>query len=455
MAEFTPGTQEVLRPERPEPVMLSARHNVPRLIGRSRSTLAYSALVVFSFLYYTRPEDFIPGLAIVPINKIAGGIALAALIFGIPARQRHRLTTELKVLLVLLVQLLLCIPFAYWRGGAYDAVVNKFSKGVIVALLIYGVTTTVKELRRLLFIQAASVALVAVASVIVHHTLQGRLMGLQKGILENPNDLAINLAINFPLCMAFMLAARGGGKKLLWAAGLAIMSWAVVATYSRSGLLAMVVTVVICIWEFGIKGRRPYILMGTVLVAFVALGAVVLTPHYIARMQSIFGGNVEGSLDRGSFEARQHLLVESLELTAKHPVFGIGPGNFAAYTGEWRVAHNTYTELSAEAGVPALLLFVALLLLTLRKLKKVRELPGYAGHEDIRLWTSALWAALAAYLAGAVFASTEYSLFPYFMVGYVSALYQIASHPAAEAPAPSRLSGSKWTRRWLTIGEQA
>jgi hypothetical protein len=33
---------------------------------------------------------------------------------------------------------------------------------------------------------------------------------------------------------------------------------------------------------------------------------------------------------------------------------------------------------------------------------------------------------MAAYMAGALFASTEYNLFPYFMVGYISAVYQIA-----------------------------
>jgi hypothetical protein len=34
---------------------------------------------------------------------------------------------------------------------------------------------------------------------------------------------------------------------------------------------------------------------------------------------------------------------------------------------------------------------------------------------------------MAAYTAGALFSSTEYNLFPYFMVGYVCAVYQIAS----------------------------
>jgi hypothetical protein len=69
---------------------------------------------------------------------------------------------------------------------------------------------------------------------------------------------------------------------------------------------------------------------------------------------------------------------------------------------------------------------VLMLVLSLRKIRRVRKLPGYESSEDIRLWTSALWAAMAAYIAGAAFASTEYNLFPYFMVGYICAVYQIA-----------------------------
>src|SRR5882762_6980240 len=101
-----------------------------------RTSLAYKALVLFSFLYFFRPEDFIPGLSHIPLGKIAGGIALLALIFGVKRKDRGDLPFEMKVLLVLLVQMILTIPTAYWRGGAFDTVINKFSKGVIVALLI-------------------------------------------------------------------------------------------------------------------------------------------------------------------------------------------------------------------------------------------------------------------------------------------------------------------------------
>jgi putative inorganic carbon (HCO3(-)) transporter len=397
-----------------------------------RTTLAYRALVLFSAIYFLRPEDFIPGLVAVPIGKIAGGITLLALIFGTKPKGRGKLPMECKLLLVLLVHMILTIPMAYWRGGAFDTVINKFSKGVIVALLLTLVVTQVNELRKLLYIQSAAVAVIAVVSILVHHTVEGRLMGIQKGILENPNDLAINIAINFPLCMAFLFAAKGGLRKFLWTVALLGMLYAVVATYSRSGMIAMVITGVICLWEFGVRGKRMLLLMSTAIVGVFAVVVMLATPHYLIRLESLVRGNIEGSGDKGSMEARSELLRESLRLMVHHPIFGVGPGNFGVITEEWRVAHNTYTELGAETGFPGLILFCAVLFSAVRRIRRVRKLPGYAANENIRLWTSALWAALAAYLAGAMFASTEYNLFPYFMVGYICALYQIASKPPEE-----------------------
>ena len=409
---------------------------LPALKAR-RATLAYRALVLFSSYYFFRPEDFIPGMDVIPLGKIAGGIALLALVFGVKPKDRGKLPPECKVLLLLLAQMILTIPFAFYRGGAYDVVVNKFSKGVIVALLISMVVSRVVELRKLLFIQSSAVALITVGSLIVRHTQDGRLMGIQKGILENPNDLAINIAINLPLCMAFLFAAKSGFRKALWAFAVLCMLYAVVATYSRSGMIATMITMLICLWEFGVKGRRTMLLMSAGILGVLALGVMLVTPKYMARMESLVRtvptqyGTLESRAE-GSVEARSQLLKESLSLMLHNPVFGVGPGNFPVVTGEWRVAHNTYSELGAEAGIPGLFLFLLLLGMSLKKIRGVRKLPGYARDQNIRLWTSALWAAMAAYIAGAAFASTEYNLFPYFMVGYICALYKIASKPEAD-----------------------
>ena len=77
----------------------------------------------------------------------------------------------------------------------------------------------------------------------------------------------------------------------------------------------------------------------------------------------------------------------------------------------------------------------------MRRLRSMRKLPSYAADPEIRLWTSALSAAITGYAAGAMFASTEYNLFPYFIVGYICALHRIASKPEGGIAGADRQTG--------------
>ena len=417
-----------------------------------KSSFAFSALLLFTFIYYSRPEDLVPGLGFIPLEKIIGGVALIALIVTLASGQsKKKLPLEFKVLLVLFGHLALTIPFAFWRTGAFVTVFEKFSKAVVVAFLVTLLVERFDLLRKLLWVQAASLVLTTISSIAIHHTQQGRLIGALGGIFENPNDLAINISINWPLCMAFLLAARGMVKKIVWSVGVLAMLLGVVLTYSRSGLLAMVVAVVICLWEFGVKGKRFYLIGAAGLLGVVGLGVIVATPRYLTRVASLFQGNIEGSGDRGSLAARRQLLIDSLEVAIHNPMFGVGPGNFGAATLTWRVTHNTYTEFAAEGGFPALFLFLAIMYLAARNLRRIRFLPAYRENPEIRLFTQALWASLIAFAVGSLFASFEYQLFPYFMMAYTSVLYRLAStgsspQSAKEEPAKFTTRGDVWKR---------
>ena len=409
--------------------------------------LAYGALLIFSVLYYARPEDIIPGLHFIPWSKISGGIALLAVIAGLAGNKiKTKFPLELKLLLVLFAHLVITIPFAFWRGGAFATVFEKFSKEVIVALLVTLIVQNFDELRKLILVQASAVAVMTIVSVIIHPG-NVRLEGVLGGIFGNPNDLAINIAINWPLCLTFFFFTRGVGKKLFWLVCLLGMLYAVVATYSRSGLMAMIVSVLVCLWEFGIRGKRFAMIMMAGVIGIVGIGVAISTPNYVTRVESLFRGNIEGSGDKGSLEARRELLKESIRLSFQHPLFGVGPGNFPAATESWRVTHNTYTELSAEGGFPALILFVVILGLAFRNVRRVRKTDQYRRSREIQLFTSAMWAGLAAYVVGAAFASTEYQLFPYFMVAYTSVLYRLASQPIQEAEGLPRGSQRDQTGR--------
>src|SRR5579859_430975 len=405
------------------------------LAPAGRRPFVYAALVAFSWLYYYRPEDFIPGLSYIPMAKITGIIGMVALLVGM-AGVKTKIPPAVKFLWLLVFQMALCVPFAIWRGGAFSTVVDKFSKTAVVAMLISMAVVSVDGLRKLLWIQVSAVAFVTFFSILLRHSRDGRLEGIQKSILENPNDLAINIAISFPLGLAFLLRTRGP-RKILWVVGLAFMAVGIVLTYSRSGLLAFILSLGVCVWEYGIKGKRRYIVWITAILLFLGLGVALTSAHYRARVASILAGNVEGSGDKGSLDARKTLLKKSIMVAVTHPLFGVGPGCFILVDKGWVVAHNTYTELAAEAGFPAMILFLLAIGAALKNVSHVRNSAKYHGDPEFRLFTQGVGAGLVAYLIGACFASTEYNLYPYFLVGYTCAIVRIAAGSPMEKP-PSR-----------------
>jgi hypothetical protein len=409
-----------------------ARPNVEK-----RGVFAYRTLLLFSVLYFARPEDVIPALGIIPVGKIIGGLAVLALIFGVGSRfSLKKFPIELRLLTALFIWECLTVPFAWYKGGALGYVTGKCSKTLIIAVLVALVVTSMQRLRKLMYVQAAAVAGMTFASVLIYKG--GRMGGVLGGVFDNPNDLAINIAMNWPLCLMFLLRTRNPFKKLLWGVGMLFLIRGLMLTYSRSGFLALGVATIFCIYEFGFRERRHYLI--AVAVAAILVAALFAPSGYGERMGSIFGK----PLDVGdSQEARRELLTDSLKITAAHPLFGLGPGNFASYTQTWRVTHNTYTELTSECGIPALIIFLFILRAAFRNLKRVRESRLFAENPEARLLTGGLWASLAGYLVGAFFASTAYQLFPYFLVGYTTALFNIASASGRKLP-PVKSSLQNW-----------
>jgi O-antigen ligase len=183
-----------------------------------------------------------------------------------------------------------------------------------------------------------------------------------------------------------------------------------------------------------VGGRRFPLVATAIVLNIVGAGVVVATPHYLVRVESIFRGNIEDSGDRGSWGARRQLLVDSVEQAVHHPIFGIGAGNFGAATLTWHVTHNTYTEFAAEGGFPALFLYLAILYMAYRNLRRTRLLPAYQANPEVRLFAGALWASLIAFAI---------------MMAYTSVLYRLDSeHSSQEANStaqkPAAGGGNLW-----------
>lgn len=406
-----------------EPVEQVSKSVVKHSKRRKALGLAYFGLVLFMVVYFARPEDWIPGLTAVPLAKITGVLILLALVFSF-GNIRWHMPWEVTFLSLLVAQLWLAAAFSpVWRGGAFNVMLD-FSKVLPLVIVIYAAVRSMNRLSWILFVQAASVAAIAITSIIKAHTRGGRLEGGFSGTFGNSNDLALIIDISLPLCLAFALAARNYWKKLAWTVAMLAMIYAVFLTASRGGAIALLVIALVCFWQLGVKSRRFYLLL------IVPIAVIAIWQYSGNSLRDRFEQTSVSpeTNDRGteayvSAQQRKELLFQSLRATAQRPLFGVGPGNFETVSGSWHVTHNSYTQMSAEGGIPACLLYVLIFWRGIANLRDVRKYPKTG--KRIRLFSMALEASLAAYLVGSFFLSQAYNLFPYCLVAYTSALLLI------------------------------
>jgi O-antigen ligase len=381
---------------------------------------AYASLSLFMFVYCARPEDWIPGLSAAPLAKIAGIFALTAFLLSLD-QIRQNIPRETIFTILLAGQLFLGAPFSpIWMGGALNTAIDFAKVGLIVLVMVVAVNTT-ERLRRVLFIQAVSVAAIGGAAIWKGRMLGMRLEGVLNGNYSNPNDLAISIALSTPLCLVLFLLSKNSVKKAAWILAMAVMGSAVLLTGSRAGFLSLATAAVVCLWEFGIRGHRRY-LLGVGAVAVVGLAWSLSGSVVGQRLVGTFNsqGDVESSY--GSAQARQALLWRSLEITARYPLFGVGAGNFQQVSGVWHETHNSYTQISSEGGIPALILYVTILWYGFRNLQAIRKISR---RSEPVLLAGALRASLAGFVVGSFFASYAYQFFPYFLVAYTTALLRV------------------------------
>lgn len=408
-------------PDAPQPTVLESRHL--RKASSPKLTAAYIGVLLFSIVYFARPEDWIPGTKTLPFAKVTGFLAIGAFLLSLLGHARINRSKSTWLLLALFGQLCLAIPFSTWEGGSFEAVIYGFSKIVLIALVLMVVANTLPRLRLLIFVQTAAVIAVSVVSLIDKTQIAGRVSGTLGGIFGNPNDLSSNISLVLPFCFAFLLNTQRMVKKAFWLCAIIVLSYTVVVTLSRGGFLGTLAAIMSSLWYIGVKARRSRLAILLLLPLITCVAALVsVGGNYAARIQSI----VDAKLDQtGSSVARQDLLLRSLEVAAKHPLVGIGPAQFSEHSGNWHVAHNSFTGLAAEAGILASIFFIWMFVDSFRGVRRI--LLNQEFGPDIRLFAGALAASLIAFFVTALFSNLEYQFLPYFLVGYSSALSAIGA----------------------------
>jgi len=387
---------------------------------------AFFWLSAFYLVYCARPEDWVPGLKYVPLAKITGICALWGLykIGGLRSHVLRKLPRESSYLLTLIAVFYFSAVFSpVWPGGALFRTID-FSKCYIVWLLTYLLVTDFTKFRRIVFIQSACVGVISLVSVVKGHS-QPRLAGALGGIYSNPNDLAFAIVLSLPFCLAFLLTAKNGLKKLAWLCVMLMMAVTLALTASRAGFVDLVVAGAVCLWHFGVRGKRPFLIVATAVLSLLVMlvAGRTLKDRLVATASDEDTVNGEDLGARGSFEARKYLMEQALRGIERYPLLGLGVGNFITYSGDWHEVHMSYLQIAVEGGIPALILYLMFFSRGFSNLKILRRMRDL--DPETTLFVGALHSSLVGFVVGALFAPEGYQFFPYFTVGYTSALLAI------------------------------
>lgn len=404
---------------------------------------AFFWLSMFFVVYSARPGDYIPFLGYIPLAKITGILAIWGLFNSIGRTKRtlKDLPKEARLLFTM-VGLLFIGGFLspVWKGGAVTKSI-EFSKICVAWALVFLLITTFERLRRIIFIEALSVS-VACTAVIIKGRHVERLNGVLGGIYSNPNDLAFAIVLALPFVLLFMVTSKNMFAKVLWLCAMLVMLFAIFLTASRAGFIDLVISGAVTLYYFAIKGKRPYLLLGTVFTAI--LIAATVGGKLYDRFSALSGDSTTERSAYASYEDRKYLMLRALDAIEHYPVFGIGARNFTTYSGIWRDVHMTYLQIAAEGGIPAFILYVLFFRQGYKNLKILRARKDL--DPDTQLFVWALTSSLVGFTVGALFAPEAYQYFPYFSVAFIATLLQTVKERDRElgdgsgpaAPPPKR-----------------
>lgn len=394
--------------------------------------LSFVGVFLFTLILYFRPYELSPSLAW--LSSSAFWIALVTIAIFLPTQlglegNLTAPTREVKLVLLLTLAAFISIPFALSPATAWISF-TEYLKVVMIFVVMVNVVRTEKRLKALLLATLGASCLLSLAALndyrLGHLGLEGkRISGAIGGMFANPNDLALHLVTLAPLAIGLLFATRSILIKFLYAVCASLVVLAIVATFSRGGLLGLAATGLVLAFKLAPKLR---ILVATLFVALL-LGSLAIAPG--AFRERLF------TTRDASAQSRTDDLKRSTYLAIRHPVFGIGMNNYVYYSNQGKATHNAYTQVAAEIGIAGLAFYVLFLTAPLRPLRRIeRETLHEKKGRRIHYLSIGVQAAIIGYMVCSFFASVAYLWYIYYLVAYgvcLRRIYQTTHSQSADS----------------------
>lgn len=415
----------------------------------------FFGLLVYSWVSYMRPQDMAWGWSrVMPLSQ---WIAIAMILGLLFTWGRERLLT-LKLPTVLLLLLCGWISLSYMNALVPElgtVAYGHYWKAILISVLTTGIVVTRERLRLMLLLVGFSIGFLG-----AKRGLFGLLRGGVRfddgpgGFMNDNNTFALGLNVALPILVGIALTDPDRRVRMVSSAMAFLCTLTILFTFSRGGFLTLCIVGAMLVW----RSRHKLLAGGLVAVAiavFFVVSADSLTEEYVERTQSIASYEEDGSA-----MGRIHAWQTAWRVFLDYPMFGVGPENmtvvFRSYSpapDRFRVTHNSYLQMLAECGLPALVLFVAALAVTMLRLSRLRK---GATEPWVAVNAHMLQVSLIAYMTGSLFLNMAYFELVYHLIGISVSLGLAAEAAGAVGGVPAAPAAAEelpwWKRPAPTLG---
>lgn len=321
---------------------------------------------------------FLLAIAFAPTNKLyqQGLVAflwLPAMVFAWSARDRlaEVWRAQRLVCLTLLGLAAWALISLLWANVEDPSREAKRLLYIAVFLLFFPVFADARPERVICVMQwgGLGLALSALVAIVKFYWIDGNLWWARlEGLGELAHPILGGYVIGLGAIWMVHWVPRTRGLQVVWAVSLALLGGFVVLCQSRGAALALLLSLLAMpIW---CRDQRSRIVAIAALV-FAMLAFWVLEPLVMARGVSY----------------RPQILMVSLQMIAEHPWRGLGLGGAYKVFAEGQYfdhAHNLFTHIAIELGLPGLLLWCTVWFAVLREAWRARE--TLYGQGVIGIW---------------------------------------------------------------------
>jgi putative inorganic carbon (HCO3(-)) transporter len=280
----------------------------------------------------------------------------------------------------------------------------------ISMLVASGSRAQVERVLRCLVIAGAVVGFVALLRTADPQLLGGgqRVANRAEGTFTHPNQLAFFLILTIPIAIA--LIGRGSNaQRVVAAIAACIATPALLLTFSRSGIIGLVVCFLVLLAWPGFRRAAIVAVVGIMMFSIPNLDAIARNKEISVLAQRL--GTVTTAEGR-SQNPRWRIYQTALQMVPGNPYLGVGARNFPTVSPRYGLrtaqglpflhAHNVFLTVVAETGLPGLVFFIGFVAAVAHA-----SLQGLRRHGEAYPIILALASAQAGLLATGI---TEYPL---------------------------------------------